>query len=180
MYSLFPYYVRTYAVEIIYVSLRNKVLFSFFACFVFLSKSWTSYGMFSFLSPSLHISQLSFFSFCIIIYIFLLFFFYFASLTEKSIYSFGNRRICSTAQKCLYPLIRHNLHPPQKKNQTTGPGQIPTGELAPVAGTFFDFSSKAHPLGDAIDGIGGDPPGLDHCLVTVGASSDGKAEVNDS
>ena len=58
--------------------------------------------------------------------------------------------------------------------------QIPTGELAPVAGTFFDFSSKARPLGDAIDGIGGDPPGLDHCLVTVGASCDGKAEVNGS
>ncbi|CAM9407388.1 unnamed protein product [Ascophyllum nodosum] len=54
--------------------------------------------------------------------------------------------------------------------------QIPTGELAPVPGTFFDFS-EARPLGAAIDGIGGEPPGLDHCLVTIGATDDGKAKA---
>lgn len=54
--------------------------------------------------------------------------------------------------------------------------QIPTGELAPVLGTFFDFS-KEKSLGSAIDGIGGDPPGLDHCMVRAGTSGDGRAKV---
>lgn len=51
-----------------------------------------------------------------------------------------------------------------------------TGEVAPVLGTFFDFSSEK-PLGAAIDGVGGDPPGLDHCLVRVGTSDDGRSKV---
>ncbi|CAM9452217.1 unnamed protein product [Scytosiphon promiscuus] len=54
--------------------------------------------------------------------------------------------------------------------------QIPTGEIAPVLGTFFDFT-EGKPLGSAIDGVGGDPPGLDHCLVRVGTSDDGRAEA---
>ncbi|CAN0035251.1 unnamed protein product, partial [Hapterophycus canaliculatus] len=53
--------------------------------------------------------------------------------------------------------------------------QIPTGDLAPVVGTFFDFSEEKS-LGPAIDGVGGDPPGFDHCLVRVGTSDDGRAE----
>ena len=54
--------------------------------------------------------------------------------------------------------------------------KIPTGELALVHGTAFDFSEE-RPLGTAIDDIGGDPPGLDHCLVCVGTQDDGQAEV---
>eukprot|EP00903_Cladosiphon_okamuranus_P010539 g9969.t1 len=50
-----------------------------------------------------------------------------------------------------------------------------TGEVAPVLGTFLDFSSEKS-LGAAIDGMDGDPPGLDHCLVCVGASDEGLAE----
>eukprot|EP00904_Undaria_pinnatifida_P013483 jgi/Undpi1/9265/HiC_scaffold_26.g11723.m1 len=53
--------------------------------------------------------------------------------------------------------------------------QIPTGKLAPVRGTVFDFSEERS-LGTAIDGIGGDPPGLDHCLVCVGAQNDGRTK----
>lgn len=69
-------------------------------------------------------------------------------------------RVCCT---CLF---RHKTHAPQ----------LLTGEVAPVLGTFLDFSSEK-PLGAAIDGMGGDPPGLDHCLVRIGTSDDGRAEV---
>lgn len=62
------------------------------------------------------------------------------------------------------------------KKQKNTPPQVPTGELAPVLGTFFDFSEEKT-LGAAIDGVGGDPPGLDHCVVRVGTSDDGRAEV---
>ncbi|CAM9877280.1 unnamed protein product, partial [Ectocarpus fasciculatus] len=49
-----------------------------------------------------------------------------------------------------------------------------TGEIAGVLGTPFDFTEGAS-LGAAIDGVGGNPPGVDNCLVTVGASDDGRA-----
>lgn len=54
--------------------------------------------------------------------------------------------------------------------------QVPTGEIASVCGTFFDFS-KERALGEAIDGLGGDPPGIDNCLVLVGTSDGGEAKV---
>ncbi len=47
---------------------------------------------------------------------------------------------------------------------------IPTGELAPVAGTVMDFL-KSHPIGDKIaqtDNGPGNPLGYDHCYVLRG------------
>jgi len=41
---------------------------------------------------------------------------------------------------------------------------IPTGQLAPVEGTPFDFR-KPQPIGSRIDQVTGDPPGYDHCMV---------------
>ncbi|CAM9615291.1 unnamed protein product [Ectocarpus fasciculatus] len=52
--------------------------------------------------------------------------------------------------------------------------KVPTGEIAGVLGTPFDFTEGAS-LGAAIDGVGGNPPGVDNCLVRVGASDDGRA-----
>jgi aldose 1-epimerase len=44
---------------------------------------------------------------------------------------------------------------------------IPTGELASVAGTPFDFTSP-HRIGARIGQVKGDPPGYDHCFVLRG------------
>jgi aldose 1-epimerase len=41
---------------------------------------------------------------------------------------------------------------------------IPTGELAPVRNTPFDFTQSAR-IGAQIDQVPGDPPGYDHCFV---------------
>jgi aldose 1-epimerase len=46
---------------------------------------------------------------------------------------------------------------------------IPTGQLAPVAGTPFDFT-KPQPIGSRIDQVTGDPPGYDHCFALRSAS----------
>jgi aldose 1-epimerase len=44
---------------------------------------------------------------------------------------------------------------------------IPTGELAPVAGTPLDFRA-AQPIGARLGEITSDPPGYDHCYVLRG------------
>ncbi len=44
---------------------------------------------------------------------------------------------------------------------------IPTGELAPVRNTPFDFTTP-HTIGSRIDKVVGDPPGYDHCFVLRG------------
>ena len=41
---------------------------------------------------------------------------------------------------------------------------IPTGELAKVAGTPFDFT-RPHAIRQFIGQVKGDPPGYDHCFV---------------
>ncbi|CAM9764186.1 unnamed protein product, partial [Ectocarpus sp. 13 AM-2016] len=46
----------------------------------------------------------------------------------------------------------------------------------PVLGTPFDFTEGAS-LGAAIDGVEGNPRGVDNCLVRVGTSDDGRAAV---
>ena len=45
--------------------------------------------------------------------------------------------------------------------------QIPTGVLADVAGTPFDFRT-AKPIGRDLAATGGDPAGYDHCMVVDG------------
>lgn len=44
---------------------------------------------------------------------------------------------------------------------------IPTGELAAVAGTPFDFSNST-PIGKRLNDVGGTPIGYDHCYVIDG------------
>ena len=44
---------------------------------------------------------------------------------------------------------------------------IPTGKLAPVAGTPMDFT-EPHTIGERIKKVGGDPVGYDHCYVVNG------------
>ncbi len=51
---------------------------------------------------------------------------------------------------------------------------IPTGELAPVKGTPFDFT-KATAIGSRFDQLKGDPTGYDHCYVLRG--QDGKLSL---
>jgi len=51
---------------------------------------------------------------------------------------------------------------------------IPTGELAYVEGTPFDFR-KPHAIGDYFDEVGGNPPGYDHNFVVDG--SDGESRL---
>ncbi len=46
-------------------------------------------------------------------------------------------------------------------------GLIPTGELAPVAGTPLDFRT-ARPLGERLGDIDAEPKGYDHCFVLRG------------
>lgn len=57
--------------------------------------------------------------------------------------------------------------------------QIPTGEIASVDGTAFDLLEEAN-LGYAIEAAGGLfvlGTGVDQCLVHMGTSDDGQAEV---
>lgn len=66
----------------------------------------------------------------------------------------------------------HTLHMPRARRVTAlGPDQIPTGELAPVAGTPFDFASAPRALGErAAEVPGVDRPGYDHNFVLSDAS----------
>jgi aldose 1-epimerase len=50
---------------------------------------------------------------------------------------------------------------------------IPTGELAFVEGTPFDFR-KPHPIGERFDEVGGNPPGYDHNFVLDGPDGERK------
>ena len=43
---------------------------------------------------------------------------------------------------------------------------IPTGQLAPVAGTALDFRT-AKPVGQDLDSLTNDPIGYDHCYVCL-------------
>ena len=48
---------------------------------------------------------------------------------------------------------------------------IPTGEVAPVQGTPFDFT-EPHPVGERVDAIDGDLPGYDHNFVINGPAGE--------
>jgi len=50
----------------------------------------------------------------------------------------------------------------------TDPTLIPTGAIAPVAGTPLDFTRPA-PIGARLAALGGEPPGYDHNFVLDGA-----------
>lgn len=51
----------------------------------------------------------------------------------------------------------------------TNPEAIPTGEIAPVAGTPFDFTTKNNVAEGVLHCIGGGKVGIDHCYVVDGA-----------
>jgi aldose 1-epimerase len=48
----------------------------------------------------------------------------------------------------------------------TDAAQIPTGKLAPVAGTPFDFR-ESHPLGARLAQLDNEPRGYDHCFALI-------------
>jgi aldose 1-epimerase len=50
---------------------------------------------------------------------------------------------------------------------------IPTGELAYVEGTPFDFR-KPHAIGEHFDEVGGNPPGYDHNFVIDGTDGESR------
>lgn len=61
---------------------------------------------------------------------------------------------------------RHDLHMPRAGHITAlGPHQIPTGELAGVRGTPFDFASAPRALGERAADVDPERPGYDHNFV---------------
>jgi aldose 1-epimerase len=64
-------------------------------------------------------------------------------------------------------ILDHELQLEADKYLPVDAGLIPTGELAPVAGTPMDFRT-AHAIGERISEIKADPPGYDHCYALRG------------
>lgn len=83
--------------------------------------------------------------------------------------------LCNLAQHTYWNLAGHNggtvnNHVIQFNADRYTPVDdtlIPTGELAPVAGTPFDFR-KPKPIGRDLKAVGGDPVGYDHNFVLNG------------
>ncbi len=61
-------------------------------------------------------------------------------------------------------ILNHQLMLTADKYLPVDDTLIPTGKLADVADTPFDFR-KPHRIGQRIDQVTGDPPGYDHCFV---------------
>ena len=64
-------------------------------------------------------------------------------------------------------IASHTLRSPCTHYLPVDGGSIPTGDIAPVAGTPFDFSAET-PIGARMLSVPGDEPGYDHCLARVG------------
>jgi aldose 1-epimerase len=64
----------------------------------------------------------------------------------------------------------HTLRSPCTHYLPVDGGSIPTGEVAPVAGTPFDFTA-ATPLGARLRDVAGGERGYDHCLCRAGPSA---------
>ena len=62
------------------------------------------------------------------------------------------------------PITGHEMRSPANGYLPVDGTLIPTGEVAPVAGTPFDFRT-AKPVGRDLAAVGGQPVGYDHCLV---------------
>ncbi|CAM9268355.1 unnamed protein product, partial [Phaeothamnion confervicola] len=70
---------------------------------------------------------------------------------------------------CRRPVTGHTLRLHCSRYLPVDASQIPTGEMAAVAGTLFDFCAAARPLSDVVRDVdGGGRPGLDHCFVVDG------------
>ncbi|HAZ62509.1 MAG TPA: galactose-1-epimerase [Armatimonadetes bacterium] len=63
-------------------------------------------------------------------------------------------------------ILDHRLKLAAERYTVPGPGLIPTGELAPVAGTPFDFT-QPQPIGSRLAQTGGQPAGYDHNYVLL-------------
>ncbi len=68
-------------------------------------------------------------------------------------------------------ILNHQLTLAADKYLPVDDTLIPTGQLAEVANTPFDFR-KPHRIGQRIDQVTGDPPGYDHCFVLRNQDSD--------
>ena len=62
------------------------------------------------------------------------------------------------------PVLDHVMQSPAAVWLPVDAGLIPTGEVASVAGTPFDFR-EPKPIGRDLAAVGGSPVGYDHCLV---------------
>ena len=62
------------------------------------------------------------------------------------------------------PITGHEMRSPANGYLPVDGTLIPTGEVAPVAGTPFDFRT-AKAVGRDLAAVGGQPAGYDHCLV---------------
>lgn len=62
----------------------------------------------------------------------------------------------------------------------TSPAAIPMGEIAPVAGTAFDFTAEKLLSEGVLNIEGGGMQGIDHCFVVAGALDSAGAYVYDA
>jgi Galactose mutarotase and related enzymes len=68
-------------------------------------------------------------------------------------------------------VLGHRVRIPAERYVSVDETLIPTGELAPVAGTPMDFREE-HTIGERLRAVGGDPIGYDHTYVLKTAPSD--------
>lgn len=68
-------------------------------------------------------------------------------------------------------VLDHTLHLRASRYTPADATLIPTGEIAPVAGTVFDFTGRARRIGERIAALAGSPGGgYDHNFVLDGAA----------